>query len=303
MNENPKVSQIQNFLNYLEVEINVSPNTLGAYRNDLDQFAAYLDKRGVLTFDLKEGSIIFDFLDQQRSKGTSLSSSARRLSAIRMFVRFLAAEGMISRDYASSLKFPNLWKRLPDFLTFEEVQKFLSAPLEETPLGLRDRAMLEMYYATGARVSELTGLKLKGVNFPLKLLRITGKGGKERIVLFGDRAEAWLKRYLDDVRDSLASKNRKGDPEFVFLSRNGRPLTRDLVFRIVRKYARQAGIASKASPHVLRHSFATHLLEGGADLRMVQEMLGHVSITTTEIYTHLDRAKLKAVHARYHPRG
>jgi integrase/recombinase XerD len=303
LNRKLKASQIQNFLNYLEVEINVSPNTVNAYRNDLDQFAAYLDAKNILTFDLKDSSIIFDFLDQLRNKGASLSSSARRLSAIRMFIRFLAAEGMISQDYASTLKFPNLWKRLPDFLTFEEVRKFLSAPAQDSPLGLRDRAMLELYYATGARVSELTALKLANVNFPLKLLRIMGKGGKERIVLFGDRAEAWLERYLEEVRDSLAARNRKGDPEFVFLSRNGKPLTRDLVFRVVKKYARQAGIASKASPHVLRHSFATHLLEGGADLRMVQEMLGHVSITTTEIYTHLDRAKLKAVHARFHPRG
>ncbi|MBU0756318.1 MAG: tyrosine-type recombinase/integrase, partial [Planctomycetes bacterium] len=148
-----------------------------------------------------------------------------------------------------------------------------------------------------------TGLHLRGVNFSLMLLRLTGKGGKERIVPCGKRALKWLKKYLDKIRPGLASRNKMGDPGSVFLSRNGRSLTRDWIFRSVKRYARQAGIAGKASPHILRHSFATHLLEGGADLRVVQEMLVHASVTTTEIYTHLDRARLKGVHARYHPRG
>lgn len=232
-----------------------------------------------------------------------MATRARRLSSLRMLVRFLASDRLIARDYASQLKFPNLWKRLPDFLSLEEVEKFLTAPETDTPLGVRDRALLEMFYATGARVSELALLTTKGVNHSLRLLRIQGKGGKERLVPFGETAHEWLQTYLNTVRRSLAERNKSGDPDYVFLSRNGKAINRDWIFRLVRKYAAKAGIASKATPHVLRHSFATHLLERGADLRVVQELLGHVSVSTTEIYTHLDRTKLKSVHSQYHPRG
>lgn len=303
LNSNSKSRQIHAFLHYLEVEAGLSQHTLDAYRNDLTLFSSFLDENGVFTFELEDGGTIFDFLESERQRGLSLSTSARRLSAIRMFVRFLATEGWIASDYASPLRFPNLWKRLPDFLTFEEVDRFLKAPDHRRPLGLRDRALLELYYATGARVSELTDLKLGGLNFTLKLLRLTGKGGKERIVPCGDRALTWLDRYLEKVRPLLASRNSKGDPGSVFLSRTGKPLTRDWIFRSVKRYAGLAGVSGKVSPHILRHSFATHLLEGGADLRVVQEMLGHASVTTTEIYTHLDRTRLKGVHAKFHPRG
>jgi integrase/recombinase XerD len=303
LTQKSKFSQINDFLHFLEFQVGVAANTLLAYKNDLVQFALFLEKKSIHSFDLSKGSKIFDFLDQERSQGISMATTARRLSSIRMFVRFLASERIISRDYASQLKYPNLWKRLPDFLTLEEVDQFLASPDVTKPLGIRDKALLELYYATGARVSELTGLTLDGVNLPVRLIRITGKGQKERMVPFGDRASHSLDIYLNTVRDSLVAKNKGERVEHVFLSRSGRPLTRDWVFRIVKKYAIKAGIASKATPHVLRHSFATHLLEGGADLRIVQELLGHVSITTTEIYTHLDRAKLKKVHARYHPRG
>jgi integrase/recombinase XerD len=298
-----RIAQVNDFLHYLSVEVGVAPRTIRAYRRDLALFVRHLEASGCKDFDLKEPSVIFDFLDQERRGGISMSTSARRLSAIRMLVRFLASERMIEKDYASQLKYPNLWKRLPDFLTIEEVERFLNAPSPATPLGLRDRALLELYYATGARVSELIDLTLTGTNLHIKVLKIMGKGGKERIVPFGDKALRWLTSYLDTTRGALAAKNPGGDPGLVFLSRAGKRLTRDRVFRLVRHYAKQAGIAGKATPHVLRHSFATHLLEGGADLRVVQELLGHVSISTTEIYTHLDRAKLKGVHARFHPRG
>jgi integrase/recombinase XerD len=297
------IARIDEFLHYLEVELGVADNTIRAYRNDLTQFARYLEQRSYFDFNLADGSEIFSFLDEERNQGVSMSTTARRLSSIRMFVRFLASENIITKDYASQLRYPNLWKRLPNFLTLEEVDRFLSAPDENSLLGIRDRAMLELFYATGARVSEITGLNLQGVNRSLKLLRITGKGGKERIVPFGDRAAESLDRYLNHVRGRLIERNRSSDKGWVFLSRNGNALTRDWVFRLVRIYAARAGLDAKATPHVLRHSFATHLLERGADLRVVQELLGHVSITTTEIYTHLDRARLKKVHARFHPRG
>lgn len=303
LSSNLKMAQVNDFLHYLSVEVGVAPHTIRAYRTDLTLFARHLDGLGIGDFDLKEPSVIFDFLDQERRSGISMSTSSRRLSAIRMLVRFLASERMIDKDYASQLKYPNLWKRLPDFLTIEEIERFLKAPSPATPLGLRDRALLELYYATGARVSELIDLTMTGMNLHLKMLKIMGKGGKERIVPFGDKALKWVTSYLDVARGPLAAKNPGGDPGLVFLSRAGKRLTRDRVFRLVRLYARQAGIAGKATPHVLRHSFATHLLEGGADLRVVQELLGHVSISTTEIYTHLDRAKLKGVHEQYHPRG
>ncbi|MFH2000607.1 MAG: site-specific tyrosine recombinase XerD, partial [Planctomycetota bacterium] len=298
-----KTAQIKRFLHYLDVEAGVAQNTLMAYDNDLGLFSKYLDGIGRTSFDLEKGSFVFDFIDMERKAGHSMATSTRRLSSIRMFIRFLAMEGDIPSDYASSLKYPNLWKRLPNFLTFEEVEKFLQAPDVTTPLGLRDRALLESYYATGARVSELIDLKMQRINFSMKLLRVLGKGGKERIIPVGERALQWIQRYISQARKEHAAFNRSGDPGYLFLSRRGKPLARDWVFRIVKRYAKEAGIASKASPHVLRHSFATHLLEGGADLRVVQELLGHVSITTTEIYTHLDRSRLKSVHSRYHPRG
>ena len=285
------------------MEVGVAHNTILAYKNDLFLFARFLDEESFFSFDLPDGSKIFDFLDRGRQQGDSPTTRARRLSAIRMLVRFLVSERFIRKDYASQLKFPNLWKRLPDFLTVEEVEKFLEAPKVDSPLGVRDRAILEMFYATGARVSELTQLQMRGVNLSMRLLRIHGKGARERLVPFGDQAHERLVTYLEFVRGSLAARNRFGDPGFVFLSKNGRALTRDWIFRIVKKYADKAGIAAKVTPHILRHSFATHLLERGADLRAVQEFLGHISISTTEIYTHLDRAKLKTVHARYHPRG
>lgn len=303
MKKPSKSEQITRFLHYLDVEAGVSQNTISAYKNDLQRFSGYLDSVGITTFDLKKGSIIFNFIDMERKSGHSMSTSCRRLSAIRMFVRFLAMEGDIPTDYASPLKYPNLWKRLPDFLTLEEVERFLESPDPATPLGLRDRALLETYYATGARVSELIHLKTQAVDFSLRLLRVLGKGGKERIIPFSDRTHHWIEKYMTEARKTHAARNASGDPGFLFLTKSGKALSRDWVFRLVKRYAAQAGIATKASPHVLRHSFATHLLEGGADLRVVQELLGHVSITTTEIYTHMDRSRLKSVHSKFHPRG
>ncbi len=294
---------IKAFLDYLDIEAGVAQNTLKAYGRDLRRYSAYLLSLGVAGFDLDDGAIILEFLEKERNRGLAVRSTSRCLSAIRMFVRFLASEKIIRRDYASSILYPQLWKRLPEFLSFEEVKVLLEAPSKDTPLGLRDRALLEMYYATGARVSELITLKEDRLDMNLQIARIVGKGSKERIVPFGGRAKDAIDRYMREVLPSLRAAPRAETDGLLFLSRRGRRLTRDRIFRIVRSYAEQAGIPGGISPHILRHSFATHLLEGGADLRIVQELLGHRNVTTTEIYTHLDQTRLKKVHRMYHPRA
>ncbi len=305
MNERsrPNSRYINRFLDYLDVEAGVSANTLKAYRKDLDKFADYLMLRSIDSFDLDSSQPVIDFLQHERDHGQSIRTTARRLSCIRMFVRFLATENLISHDYASTIASPKLWRYLPEFLSLEEVEALLTTPPAGTMLGMRDRALLEMYYATGARVSELIDLRIAGLNLSSRFARVRGKGSKERIVPFGTKAQKALTAYLEKSRPRLLDSSSADAPDTVFLSCRGRKLTRDRIFRLVRRYARLAGIARPVSPHVLRHSFATHLLEGGADLRVVQELLGHQDITTTEIYTHLDQSRLKKVHHRYHPRS
>ncbi len=299
----PNARLIMAFLDFLDVEAGVSPNTLSAYGLDLRKFSAWLGSRNISTFDLDDGRLILDFLDDERKKGLSVHTRSRRLSSIRMFIRFLASENLIRGDYASTIVYPQIWKRLPEFLSTEQINALIEAPDRTRPLGLRDRALLEMYYATGARVSELITLALEGLNLSLNYARIMGKGTKERIVPFGDRARDALNSYLSEERPRLEKTGPGAAPGLVFLSRRGRRLTRDRIFRLVRHYARKAGIRGSVSPHVLRHSFATHMLERGAGLRVVQELLGHSNVTTTEIYTHLDQTRLKKVHRNFHPRA
>lgn len=299
----PNSRLIMAFLDYLDVEAGVSPNTLSAYGHDLRKFSAWLCSRKISGFDLDEGQLILEFLDNERKLGLSVHTRSRRLSSIRMFVRFLASENLIRGDYASTIVYPQIWKRLPEFLSTEQVATLIEAPDTSRPLGLRDRALLEMYYATGARVTELITLTLKGLNLSLNYARIMGKGTKERIVPFGDQARNALRGYLSEERPRLERTGGRSTSELVFLSRRGRTLTRDRIFRIVRHYAQKAGIRGSVSPHVLRHSFATHMLERGAGLRVVQELLGHSNVTTTEIYTHLDQTRLKKVHRSFHPRA
>ncbi len=295
--------EIESFLNYLDIEAGVSPNTLAAYSGDLEKFSKFLISCNVMDFNLEDGRLILDFLQAEREAGYSVRTRSRRLSSIRMFVRFLASENIIPNDYASSVVYPQLWKRLPEFLTVEQIDALMNAPPRDTPLGLRDRALLEMYYATGARVTELINLKFEDINLDLRYVRIMGKGSRERIVPFGNRAKTTLAAYLTKARPSFLAAPGAGAGDNVFLTYRGKKLTRDRIFRLVRLYSEKAGIGGGVSPHVLRHSFATHLLEGGADLRVVQELLGHRNVTTTEVYTHLDQARLKKVHGKYHPRA
>ena len=291
---------IKSFLDYLKVECGLARNTLLAYRNDLDRFAEYLAASRAKKIERIHADDIIEYCAYERARKKSAASIARRLSAIRMFFRFLLYEGILREDVVSTVESPSLWKRLPEVLSPEDVGALIEAPGTKGALALRDRAILEVLYATGARVSELCGLELQAVNFDVGYVRCRGKGSKERVVPLGGAAKKALVRYLDRGRPK---QEKTSSGNFLFLSRTGRPLGRDSVWNIVKKYARKLGLGKKISPHTLRHSFATHLLERGANLRAVQEMLGHADIATTEIYTHVDTMRLKKLHAKFHPRA
>jgi len=290
---------IERFLNYLDVECGLAANTLAAYRRDLEAFEQYLTSKGRSKLADVSTTDIVDHMMSQKDRGLASSSISRALVAIKVFYRFLYREGLIQKDLTSVLDSPKLWQRLPSVLSVSEVKSLLKAP-DRKPLGIRDRAILEVFYATGARVSEVANLKVDSINFEFGYLRCLGKGSKERIVPIGRQALDATERYLRDVRGKLVGNRPTQE---LFVSRLGGSLYRESIWRIVKKYAFKAGIRKKISPHTLRHSFATHLLEGGADLRAVQEMLGHADISTTQLYTHVDRERLKSVHKTFHPRG
>ncbi len=236
---------------------------------------------------------------QREEKGLAVSSIARRLVAVKLFCRFCFHYGHIDRDVADLIETPKKWQTLPRVLNARDVDTLLSLPDESDPLASRDRAILHLFYATGLRVSELVGLRLKDVNLEVGYLRCLGKGQRERVVPIGSRAIQTTREYLYNLRPQLVEGH---STDRIFVSRTGRPLDRTNCWRLVVKYARRMGIAGKVSPHTLRHSFATHLLAGGADLRVLQEMLGHADVATTQVYTHVDSSRLKAVHAKFHPR-
>jgi integrase/recombinase XerD len=240
------------------------------------------------------------FLRDEAQAGRSPASTARYLAAVKSFLKFLVSERMIATSAAESVESPSLWQRLPVVMSPGEVEAFLEAPKGESAMGLRDRAILEVLYATGARATEVVTLTPEGVNLEIGYARVFGKGRKERIVPLGRPACRAVRTYLERARPRLT---RKRDCGRLFVSRTGGPLGRERLWVMVRRYAREAGIDKAVSPHTLRHSFATHLLQGGADLRAVQEMLGHANVRTTEVYTHLDASRLKSVHARFHPRA
>ncbi|OAQ20740.1 site-specific tyrosine recombinase XerD [Thermosulfurimonas dismutans] len=294
-------AEIVAFLEYLTLERNLSENTLQSYARDLGDFKEFLEKEGI--DDLKEVSIetILLFLESLKRRKLSSSSVARKLSALRSFFRFLELEKGFTNNPLLLVESPKLPQRLPKVLTINEVERLLSAPDTSTPRGLRDKAMLETLYATGLRVSELVALTFSQLNLSAGFVRVFGKGSKERLVPLGDFAREYLERYIREARPKLLSG--RSDPPQVFLNRYGKPLTRQRFWQIIKDYARKVGIDTEISPHVLRHSFATHLLEGGADLRAVQMMLGHASLSTTQIYTHLDLKNLRKIHEKHHPRG
>ena len=289
--------QIAQFLDTLWMERGVSENTLAAYRSDLRLFAIWLNSRNRSMIEAQD-SDIRAFLAMGGQK--SVRTLARRLSSLRRFYGFLVRDGQMRHDPAARVESPRLGRPLPKSLTEAEVEALLLAPDTTSELGLRDRAMLEVLYATGLRVSELVSLDLGRVNQRQGLLRVTGKGNKERLVPLGLEALDWLQQYLSHARPALAG-NKTTDN--LFLTRRGTMMTRQAFWYMLKRYAKISGINKSLSPHVIRHAFATHLLNHGADLRVVQMLLGHSDISTTQIYTHVARERLKSLHATHHPRG
>lgn len=286
------------YLDYLAVEKGLAKNSLASYRTDLRKFFDWLQKKSIDIESVERAQIV-RYFQALRSSGISARSVARALAAIRGLFRFLVAERHLKKDPTENIENPKLWTTLPKSLQPSEVEALLGAPDRTTPGGLRDAAMLELLYATGLRVSELIRVKLEDVVLDAGFLRTLGKGSKERIVPFGDSARAAIVAYIERGRPAFV---KRADP-YLFLSTRGTAMSRQSFWMKIVRYARQAGITAHISPHVLRHSFATHLLENGADLRSVQLMLGHSDISTTQIYTHVSRARLQKMYDRFHPRA
>ncbi|MGH9457457.1 MAG: site-specific tyrosine recombinase XerD [Thermoanaerobaculia bacterium] len=286
------------YLDYLAVEKGLAPNSLRSYRADLRHFGHWLAGKE-LDLERLERVHIVRYFQSLRSAGISARSTARALAAIRGLFRFLTSERHLKADPTENIDNPKLWSTLPKSLIASEVEALLGAPDVSTTLGLRDKAMLELLYATGLRVSELIRVRLDDLVLDAGFLRTIGKGSKERLVPFGDAARDAIVAWIERGRPEL---DRHGDPH-LFLGIRGRPLSRQSVWLKIQTYAREAGVTAHISPHVLRHSFATHLLENGADLRSVQMMLGHSDISTTQIYTHVSRARLQRIYEQYHPRA
>ena len=287
------------FLDYLTVEKGLSKNSISSYDQDLKKYLRYLKKKKIDSPNSIDRKDITDFLFLLR-KDISPSSISRILSTIKNFHRFMLREKIASDDPTNLIEAPKVDKKIPNFLTFDEVTKILKAPNLKTHQGMRARAILEVMYATGLRVSEVSGLKVSDCNMEVGFVKCKGKGSKERIVPLGKVAQHFVQRYLAEARQKFLGKKVSIS---LFLAQGGRSLSRQSIWKIIKEMTKKAGIKKKISPHVLRHSFATHLLERGADLRSVQEMLGHASITTTQIYTHINRSRLKEIHSRFHPRA
>ena len=291
---------LDQFLDYLSLERGLSPHTRSAYGNDLARFLLFLQRKGVTSINAVTRRHVLDYLLWEKDEGLGANSISRRLVAIRVFLRYLQQEGLLTSNVTETMDSPRLWKLLPATLTTAEVERLLDAPRQDRGFGLRDRAILETLYGTGLRVSELAGLREEDLHFDASYLRCLGKGGKERVVPLGGQAATFLRRYLADLRPRLL---RGETCTAVFLSNRGTALSRKTIWQMIRRCARTAGITKKVSPHTLRHSFASHLLSNNAPLRVIQEMLGHADIATTQIYTHVDAARLHEVHRQFHPRA
>ncbi len=288
------------FLHYIVVEKGLSKNTIDAYSHGLNRFIDYLRKRGIQEISDVSKFDVRAFLLTLKKQGLSSKSVVRNLVAIRTFFQFLVREGILEANPIEELESPKIPKTLPEILTLREVEQLLEQPSCKTPMGIRDRTMLEVLYATGMRVSELTQLPINQVNLEAGYVIVFGKGSKERIVPLGSEAMKWIALYLKGSRERLA-KGRESP--CLFVNRMGRGMSRQQFWKSIKAYGRRAGIRKRITPHLLRHSFASHLLERGADLRSVQMMLGHADISTTQIYTHVTGERLKKIHQRYHPRG
>lgn len=291
---------IDEFMNYLSVERGLAKNTILAYRRDLTDYTRSLEKNGIQEVEQVFKDHVTKHMYDQKQKGLSANSISRSLAAIKMFHRFLVRERLAKEDPTNLVETPKLWRRVPEVLTIAEIEAMINASRGKGWQEIRDNAILELFYASGMRVSELVELKIESVNLEVGYVRCVGKGSKERIIPIGQRAKDAVKKYGENVRKKLAKDNFNS---VLFLSRLGKKISRQSIWKVIKRYAKKAKIKKEIKPHTFRHSFATHLLEHGADLRSVQEMLGHADISTTQIYTHVDRERLKSVHKEFHPRG
>jgi len=286
-------------MNFLSVERGLAGNTILAYRRDLNQYKEYLTAQKIQQADQVTKDMITSYMRKQKESGLSAVSISRSLSAIKMFHRFLVRERLASQDPTSLLDTPKLWKRIPEVLSSQEMETMIKVSRGRGCQEVRDNAILELLYASGMRVSELVDLKLENVNTEVGFVRCIGKGRKERIIPIGKKAQEAVEKYLERGRVALVKSNITSA---FFVSRLGKKLSRQSVWKLIKRYAQKARIKKEIKPHTIRHSFATHLLEHGADLRSVQEMLGHSDISTTQIYTHVDKERLKTIHKQFHPR-
>jgi integrase/recombinase XerD len=291
---------VERFDDFLALEQGASVETSKAYKLDIERFVTYEQVKGAASPSEVGSRSLREYIYHLKDLGLAAASIRRNISAVRTYFKFLLGEGHVVRDPSERLETPKRWRTLPEVLTVDEVERLLAAPSLDEPLAFRDRAMLEVAYGAGLRVSEWISLAVRDAMLQDHLVRVFGKGAKERLVPIGRRAIGAIAIYLRELRPTLERGEGKG---ILFLSARGQPLSRMGAWKILRKYVDQVGITKPVSPHTLRHSFATHLLEGGADLRAVQEMLGHVDISTTQIYTHIDREYLRSVHKQFHPRS
>ncbi|SVA01089.1 uncharacterized protein METZ01_LOCUS53943 [marine metagenome] len=289
---------VSEYTDYLKIEKRQSQNTLAAYRRDVSRFAKYLPNKRLDDAKISDVRSFLVFL--RNEEGLAPSSVARCLSSLKSFYEYLSVENLISENPTETIASPRPWRKLPNVMSVEEVDALIAAPDINTLAGIRDLAMLELIYATGLRVSELVSLKMSAVDLEVGYLRSLGKGSKERVVPIGDVAKTAIECYVNNARPLFQKKRRSGD---LFLTRRGNAMTRQGFWKILKKYSIKAKIEGAVSPHALRHAFATHLLERGADLRSVQMMLGHSDISTTQIYTHVLRQRMREVHERFHPRA
>ncbi|MFV8816943.1 site-specific tyrosine recombinase XerD [Haliea sp. E17] len=296
----PDNPEIERFIDAMWMEKGLSDNTLGSYRRDLRQYDQWLQKHRAGTIRSADRADLQAYLGARLQKGSSQRSTARMLSCLRGFYKYLLREGRVNRDPTLDVESPRLGRPLPKTLSEAQVDRLLEEPDLDNPIEFRDRAMLELLYASGLRVSELTSLQLNQVSLNQGVVRVFGKGSKERLVPMGEEALAWLQRYMAGPRRELMRGNLS---DVLFPSKQGRQMTRQTFWHRIKIYARRAGITQPLSPHTLRHAFATHLLNHGADLRVVQMLLGHSDLSTTQIYTHVARQRMQELHAQHHPRG
>ncbi len=292
--------QLERFRDYLALEAGNSPHTVENYLRDVRRLAEYGASKGIRAPAEVTAAQLREFIYFLKDLGLAATTIRRQISALRTYYRFLVGEGIVARDPSERIESPKRWRTLPTVLTVADVEKLLGAPNTDEPLAIRDRALLEFAYATGVRVSELVGLTLQDILFEEGVARVFGKGAKERLVPVGRRALGAVALYAREIRPTLDKGKGRG---ILFLNARGTPLSRVGAWGVIKATARRAGLAKRVTPHTLRHTFATHLLEGGADLRAVQEMLGHADLSTTQLYTHVDRDYLRTVHKSYHPRA